>query len=267
MRALANIVVALFLTLPAIAAEAPPTLLDSVRYLVPITASDVPGAHGSLWTSELTVFNPAAASLPLSGRFCPESELSLCVATIEVPQNASTRVFLHPTEGRDGAFLYVPRAAAFAFTKQLRVRDISRDAENFGSEVPIVDVDSAFAATQRLLDVPTDPRYRALLRIYGPEDETFEVRVIVYPPSGDVPIENRVFTMNGKPTSELALNPSYLAVDPITDVVRAAGHARVRLEVTVVTFFPEAVSPILIWSFLSLTNNATNEFTVITPQR
>lgn len=276
MRALVNVAIALLFTLPAIAAPIvrattpnglPSDGSDAIRYLVPITAHEVPGAHGSLWSSELTVLNPFSETLQLRGRFCEENELSLCVATVDAPFDVSTNVSLFPSTGNEGAFLYAPRFASFEFAKQLRVRDVAHDEDNFGSEVPVVDVETDFAFTQRLLDVPTDPRYRALLRIYGPDDAAIRVAVNVYSPAGGEAIEQREFVLNGKATAtEFPFSPSYLAVDPITDVVRASGHARVRVDVLVVAF-PDPPPPSTLWAFISITNNTTNQFTVITPQK
>ena len=245
---------------------APPRVGDSIRYLVPITAFEVPGANGSLWTSELLVYNPYGTTT-LRGRLCHEASLALCAPGLDVEREVTRRVRIYPRIGAEGAFLYVPTGTSSEFVKQLRVRDISRDAENFGSEVPVVSTETDFAYRQRLVDVPTDPRYRTLLRIYAADDRSYPVIVRVFPASGREVIEQREIRLEGAAqASEFALNPAYAELDPITPAVRASGHARVRVEVEALSF-PDPPPATRIWAFLSLTNNVTQQFTVITPQR
>jgi hypothetical protein len=59
-------------------------------------------------------------------------------------------------------------------------------------------------------------------------------------------------------------HPSYIALDPIPPAARAAG-GRVRIELT---NYGANVSPPLanIWAFVSLTNNETNQVTLVTPK-
>ena len=63
------------------------------------------------------------------------------------------------------------------------------------------------------------------------------------------------------------LNPRYGAADPLTPVVRSAGAARVRVEVeseSGTSPADEFLAPI--WATVSLTNNTTQQVTVISPQ-
>ncbi|HEX7153208.1 MAG TPA: IPT/TIG domain-containing protein [Thermoanaerobaculia bacterium] len=247
--------------------HAPPTPNDTVRYLVPITTHEQPGLNGSLWTSELTLFTSGFSRAMLRGRFCDESSLALCTSILDLERDVSTRVRLYSATGGEGAFLYVPRAASGDIVRQLRARDIARDRDNFGSEIPVVDVNRDFGPNQRLLDVPVDPRYRALLRVYAQDDRSDRIVVTVYPPNGTEPIESYELGLAGRgAASDFPLNPGYVAVDPISDAVRASGHQRVRVEVEA-TFLWDPPPSFHIWAFISLTNNETNQFTVITPQR
>ena len=54
--------------------------------------------------------------------------------------------------------------------------------------------------------------------------------------------------------------PAYAQLDPLTPAVRAAGP-RVLVEVT------SPVEDLPLWAFISLTNNATQQVTAITPHR
>lgn len=229
------------------------------RYLVPVIARDVPGAGGSLWWSELTLRN-AGFNAPFTIICpCPDS-----VAVI--PLLSSIRPQLAPRgDGAEGAYIYVPKDVQAGMS--LRVRDVSRNAQSFGDEIPIAS-ERGYRSPLHLVDVPTDPQYRATLRIYdGPE----MVEVGVYTDDGRE-IERYWVELRGvvhAVPEKFPLHPvSYAQVDLLTPAVRAAG-GRVHVAVYSV-MLNTGISPpppIPVWGFISLTNNATQQVTVISPQR
>jgi hypothetical protein len=168
--------------------------------------------------------------------------------------------------GAGGAFLYVPDPLRDAAKFSLRVRDTSINAASLGTEVPVVRYEDAYGDLT-LMDIPTDARYRATLRIYGFTQAPMSVGVTVYPEDGDEPIEQydvHLFGIVNAVYDPFPPGPAYVALDPFTPAVRASGE-RVRIEIT---NFGQIISPPPppIWAFVSLTNNETQQVTVATPK-
>jgi hypothetical protein len=238
---------------------------DTRMVLVPLTQGTFPGADGSRWTTEFRVFNTSLISLRLSGPeqifYSPPIDPGVIIESrqtekIEIP-------------GRDqslnGAFLYIPRPLANAPKFSLRVVDISQNAGNLGYEIPIVR-DDQFLKDLAFIDVPSDPNHRAALRVYSSTAAPMQVGMTVYPEDGDTPIEHRIIDLNGVsslPYDEFPPYPAFAAVDPFTTAVRAYG-GRVRIELNSREIPPLGPSPM--WAFLSLTNNETQQVTIVTPR-
>jgi hypothetical protein len=236
---------------------------DYVRYLIPISVHQLHGALGSIWESELTILNTDRRAMTVIAPWCQTA--AACQPPSYPPQVSVREELEGRSGGGDGSFLYVPRAVREELSMQLRVRDTSRVAEGFGTEVPVVPQEE-FGATQHLIDVPTDDRYRATLRVYGERRSDF-VRVAVFTPTGILPIEERLIPLQPAiMAGEFMRHPAYVQLDPLTPVVRAAGAQQVIVRVE---------SPILfrgnderaIWALLSITNNDTQQVTTVTPRQ
>jgi hypothetical protein len=205
------------------------------QYLLPLRTQDLGGQNGSLWKTELTVFNGSTYQVEVVADDCDARIIHVLRCPTGIPVAPSTSSTVQVTDyraGNEGTFLYVPLPIDDDVEFELRVRDVSRAAEGLGTEIPIVRVDD-FQGTIRLLDVPTDPRYRSMLRIYGQEYLDGTVLMTVYPMSGQTPIETREITLSDRGTpSDPVLNPygpdflrsgPFARLDPITDAVRASG--------------------------------------------
>src|SRR5688500_1509415 len=111
------------------------------RYLIPVVSIDAAGAHGSRWTTELTAHNSRDSELEVRGLFCPPTTGLLFCGNERIPPHESKALQPQPSfDGREGAFIYVPDDlnAPGPFVATLRVRDLSKNAESFGTEIPIV---------------------------------------------------------------------------------------------------------------------------------
>ncbi len=239
---------------------------DYTAVLVPLTSAPLAGAHGSVWESELHVFNSLLFPLRIPG---PETFIltppGIDPAVLISPRSTQRVLLGRRTNGVDGHFLYVPAALGPAAKMSLRVRDTSQNAGSAGTDVPVVSHQAA--PDIQIIDVPIDDKSRATLRIYGFTDAPMRVGVTVFRESGDAPVEQYDVSLHGILTFDpvpFPPYPAYLALDPFTPAVRAAG-GRVRIELT---NYGANVSPPLpnIWAFVSLTNNETNQVTVITPK-
>ena len=230
-----------------LAAVHPARAQNLVTILLPLTpAQNVPGAHNSLWSTELAVENSSDRPITLFHYSC-----IICGAPpppgvdVNIPPHTTLRN--PPVTQNDGigALLFAFPADAAAVRLHLRVRDMSRQAETFGTEVPVV-TDAAFKSTVRLIDVPADPRFRVTLRIYAMRDGV-PVVVTVLPDNGTAPL----LTFN------LTFDRS-VQLDPVAGLI---GNSAVGSAVRIVVDSPTNEP---IWAFASVTNNDTQDVTTIT---
>lgn len=246
--------------------DANPNPEDYTAAIVPLTAGRLNGAHGSIWEAQLNVYNAFPFDLRMPGPEETIVELPIDFA-IKIPARKAKRVELFRREtGVDGHFLYIPTPMLGAPKFSLRVRDISENATSLGAEVPVITRNDAFNNII-IPDVPVDPNYRPTLRIYGFTPAPMFVTVTVYPENGDTPYSETDVELHGILTTQYVPfppHPAYAAFDPIPPAARAAG-GRVRVEIT---NHGDVVSPPLppIWAFVSLTNNETNQVTIVTPK-
>jgi hypothetical protein len=211
---------------------------------------DGPGAFGSQWTTDLFIRNESTIPV-LSYRplyfvgcnfifgFCPQP----------IPAAATTQVRPVPSLPTNGLIYRPLRQQSNTTWFSARVRDSSREADDFGSELPIVRERSLRRGRLVLPDTVVDPRYRTTLRLYS-IDELSEFRVDVR--------SNEAFTGTALlvPTKGPGDEPWIASVDLGT----IAGTGRYTVEVTA------GPGNARIWAVASVTNNVTQHVTLVTPQ-
>ena len=152
----------------------------------------------------------------------------------------------------------LPRQAMANVDLGLNVRDTSRNAQDLGTEIPVVHEAQLYARPFSIPNVPNDPRYRTTLRLYNLDSAP--------------PFILRVF-LSG------ATQPVAVTTIPLTATagLRDGGYAEVT---TLLPPLPEFVSgPLRLeidpqihsgirsaWGFVTVTNNETQHVTVISPQ-
>lgn len=213
-------------TLPSAYAFEEPA--GEVRLLVPVAISAA-GALGTSWQTDLVVHNENAARLTIAG------------TTIQ--PFASAAIALTPSSGSAGAFVSVPRQLADNVSVNARVHDTTRDGDGWGVEIPAVP-ETQFRRSIVLLSVPTDARYRTLLRVYGYDALSTSVTATVR--------DDATGELLG--TRSLQLQSGYVQT-PIDSF--AGVHPKLRVQVT--------ADASLIWAFVAITNNTTQQVTTITP--
>jgi hypothetical protein len=217
------------------------------RILFPVLF-DADGAFGSKWRSEATVSNPRPWYVWNYTTFGPEPCIEGdCGRTIP-PKDFVKHGGGYPR----GKLLWVPRPEAPDLALALRVRDVSRQAEGFGTQVPVVrEKDMVHGSLIQLLDVPLDPRYRVKVRIYmiDPVLAPFLGGAVTIP-RGDTRLD-LPFTL----TRQDARNEPYYAE---VDLPQGAVGERVRVEIRLPL---DAIG----WAFASVTNNETQQVTIVAP--
>jgi len=212
-----------------------PLLSDNIRFLAPIVIN-APGAAGSNWVSELHITNASVENLTVgSSVIAPQT-----AATIALAQNVGA-----------GAFFSVPKRIADRVTATLRVHDTTRDAESFGTDIPVVP-ETQFRPSVLIPNVPSDARFRTLLRIYAAQPFFLNAEIAIRDDATGELLASQQLVMTSY---------AQVAIDSI------AGHARLRVEVTDMVLGASAAPAIPIWAFVAVTNNTTQQVTTILPSQ
>lgn len=215
------------------------------RLLLPVYVQ-TRGAFGSLFVSELTAFNDTDQTQLVRGLVIP------CITSPCPPDTSGISIPPHHTftgffpTGEPGHLVTIADGARVEFN--LRVRDLSRREDSAGTEVPVVR-ESDFLSRVNLLNVPAEANFRRLLRLYS-----------------GVPIDARITIRSQGDDSVLSTATVHLAGGGL----ETPAYAEFR-------DFPASISPLRIeiepidpagklWAFVSVTNNSTQEITLVTPQ-
>ena len=218
------------------------------RILYPVLFS-TNGAAGSRWVSEGTLSNPREWFVENGNTVGP---LGPCITYPCGERIEPGEITQFGNGFPRGAMLYVPRPEAPMLSFGLRIRDVSRQAEGLGTQVPVVrERDFTHGGGITLLDVPLDPRYRVKLRIYAIEP--------VLGITGQMTLRNiatgavtvRHFELQ-EPLDRR--QPHYAEIDLPT----GAANERVNVFLTL----PMDSTA---WAFATVTNNDTQQVTIVTP--
>lgn len=227
----------------------------ALRVLLPVAIENVPGARGSLWTSELWIHNGTPDTV-MVGPTRLASEYRIPAGQTDEPP-----IFLRSDGSHPGLFLFVESEDHMDVTFNLRIQDLSRQAETWGTEIPVVRDTEFHGGKLVLLNVPLDERFRQTLRIYESdlmEDSAVLVSVYRMGFAGDDLLldERRVDLRLAIPDR----SPAYAQIDSFSGFSGLAGTERVRVEIMPMT------EDMRLWAFVSVTNNETQHVTTITPQ-
>jgi len=248
------VVLALAVSLPVLAA-------DFERVLVPVFVNFIqPGAFGSQWVTQLSMHNAGARPVLIDPIHCTLL-ISPCPPFALWP-NDVWRFGYEPVAsapvavGNEGpTFLYVPAEDAPNVHFGLVVKDISRLDQTYGTEIPVVPASEFRTTKLSLLNIPVQPPFRSTLRLYNGERTATTVRVRVFPfPPGSTIVERDVTL----PAIDYPTRPGYAEIGDLFDDAQRMGFDVAHVEIL--------PSSIPIWGFVSVTNNATQQVTVVTPQ-
>lgn len=233
------------------------------RILLPIRPLYVPGALGSAWLTEVGLANLGDTALTVYGLQPCTTEG--CPSSVQLAAHSTGWAGLIGGQcSSQGMLLAVdaPRASDLALTE--RTHDTSRDAKAWGVMVPVIRDDQMPPLRFSLVDVPMDARFRVMLRIYDIDPATPpSVRVRAYAenyPDGGGHADTLLteftptFASNGQPFC-VASAEILVSNDPLIN-----SASRVRFELESLDGRRDY------WAFASVTNNETQEVSVIAPQ-
>jgi hypothetical protein len=231
------------------APDEPPSSAFYERVLFPVFFSG-PGALGSNWqtTAMLSNGNDFAWTAAQPSIFP------------SVPPHATATATGTSTSA--GVLEFAPRQAIGNASFALNVRDLSRQSQDLGTEIPVVRESELRDRAFSLLNVPADPRYRVTLRVYdvdGPRQ--VPVRIWQTRPDGDRLLAESITLFL---TAQPSLHGGGFAI--VNDLIGAypqlAGNGPLRIEL--LPFQPPDAKTV--WAFASITNNDTQHVTIVTPQ-
>ena len=238
-----------------------------------VTRSAVVGAHGSLWQLELRMVNRTKLALvPGIDIFPLEPRCAGCDAPIPFDRMIEPRIAM-PLIDNDRPpvqLVWIDKDLANHLSFSLRVRDLSRQAESWGTEIPIVH-DRDFAHDIRLLDVPLQPRFRQLLRLYTPSYVGCCRTTVRFFAADGTPLAERPVDLI-RPNGSLGglVPPPYLRDGsrnfPLQPAYAELDLATIPELAAQTSIWIEAGASFRIWGFVSVTNDATQQVTTITPQ-
>jgi hypothetical protein len=220
--------------------------------LIPLLTPDVHGVNGSLFRTSLTLAS-AFGETELFG-----IQLECFLAPCRVPGEQRRLVVqagapVDPraviNDGTPGRFIYVARATN-TLAAHVRVRDVTRETHNIGTEVPLVR-ESEFRGLITLVNDPSvaSTQYRSTLRIYSP-----------IPTSVSVVIDfNTPITVDLRGGTTI-FEPAYAAFSSFPT------QPWTTIRISAITPPITTPLPVPVWAFVSLTNNDTQMITTVTPQ-
>lgn len=232
-------------------------------YFLPVYArTRIPGAFGSEWVARLTIHNAGETFVRFGP--CNVPSASPCPPVVFGIQPGETlvdpRVGLTDA-GLRGRFVYLDSEHARDVDMKLRLADVSRQTLDSGTEIPVPRAGDFRGTTIRLLNVPIGGAARTTLRIFELLDRGDAARVSV-----------AIYTIDGVPLSHFtqAFNPSGYAhqdgfayapsfIESALEPLIGTELRHVRIDITPVS------DNTRIWAYASITNNATQHVTLVTP--
>jgi hypothetical protein len=235
------------------------------KLLLPIVQNTpIAGAHGSLWTTETWILNASDRPIliPVRGAL-PECPFVPCSVESLPPHQTkllgATDLVTHDVQG---GFLLIDEDQLSRVTVNLRVRDLSRQHETWGTGIPVIPETEAARDPIDLLGLPVESAFRSLIRIYDfdPSDDHFVIARIYRPWSSDTDSDEWIaeVLLPLRPPARPGLNPGYAELR-LAAVEGLPSSDTVRVEIL------PGTEDLRFWAFASVTHNETQHVTVVTP--
>lgn len=243
---------------------APSVRAETEKVLIPVVASQVPGAYGSIWQSDVWVQNLGDQTRTLDANQiclaqCPPNEIG--------PLRSQGVPLIGQPGSNPGVLIYVDKPAA-DLSFYLTVRDESRAHQTWGTEFRAIRESEALTGRSVLLNLPTDPKFRVRVRIYdfdGRPDARLLVRVFSAFKGLEIGVLGTAEILLTPPTSSINTDAKYKpGFGQISDVLLdfPAARSAGRLGVEIVPLTPG----LRYWAFATVTHEETQFVTIINPR-
>jgi hypothetical protein len=220
-------------------ASADPAVFEPI--LFPLSFQG-PGAFGSQWTTESFIYANGSTAFFRDPLPCAGCSTAFSIGSKQ----------LNTTANPWGHVLYAMRGTTGSLDFASRIHDTSRQAQTAGTEVPVVR-ERDFRGQLRFMNLPVDARYRATLRLWSLGDFPQFVVVVDSTPAQQVPL-----SLTRIPGTSMWFG----SIDVTSLLTKGSGTPT---NVTVYTFGSPLPAP-QIWGMLSITNNDTQQVTIVSTQ-
>lgn len=200
-----------------------------------------PGALGSQWMTESFIYANGSSAFFRDPLPCTGCSNSLSIGMKQLINNGNPW----------GHVLYALRGTTGSLALASRIRDTSRQSQTAGTEVPVVR-ESDFRGQLRFMNIPVDAHYRVMLRLWSLGDFPQFISIV-----DSIPGEQQPLTVSKIPGTSLWFG----ALD-VTSLLKQAGNNPTNLAVTAA---PNLLPSPPIWGMLSITNNDTQQVTIVSP--
>ncbi len=237
------------------------------RILLPVAAPPVNGANGAHWVTDLRMRIDSETEIEVEPRICaPVPECIHDEIPLGTPFDPVEYQLVFPMHELPAVFVYVRKDDAAKIHLNARVRDMARQAETWGTEIPAVRESELRTGSFTLMPLPHDPKFRQTLRVYDADARpNAQVAIRVFADDESAPraiiVKNFATHPSWATTALLPARPGYIQLDPQAEAGNALLGAK-ELWIEVMPLTPGLRT----WGFVSVTNNATGHVTTITPQ-
>lgn len=212
-----------------------PSIFEPVLFPIAFAGA---GAYGSSWVTDNTISAPSTQ------------------AATFFELNPVTKLFRLDTTDPAGVLVHAGRGTIDSAALSSRIRDLSRQAESAGTQIPVVRESDWRLGTVRLTDIPSDPRFRTMLRIWSDHSRPYSVLV-------EASVKGRAQFASVEVGLTPAANGLLYAQMDLGELVARIPSADPRdVTVNALAYDPD----LRLWALVSVTNNDTQQVTAIGPQ-
>jgi hypothetical protein len=245
----------------------PANASDYVRYLLPITVKDAPGAYGSVWTTSLYGVHEEDGFIVRGldhGLDCP----GICGIPMLVPKDTLYRpAFFATAPGEPpGSILYVEASASASVHLGSVIREQTYHAGETGFDIPIVPENRFSAEGQQFVGLTLDPAARTRLRIYSLDLEVANPLVLVQVWTQDRIVAEATFALGVHQRTTKLFNEEFLvrplaAEMSVDELLRGSLPLFEPLRVRVIPL----TTGLRVWSFVSSAYNTDQHVAIFLP--
>jgi len=225
--------------------------------VVPINPGTIGGANGTQWVTSLWVSNASDKDTIIDCDDPGNCPALRAHSTLQLPA-APYRNLTH-----DGFLLriatgfLVDAVPADAISVELRATDSVTAPHSAGTEIPLARPSDFKKTALTLPDVPVNDHARAQLRLYGTMNGDATVRI--FDAGSGVELSEMTVSLTGGTSVGGPLGGGFPAPPSFASVALPGSGNRVRVEVV------PASAGLAIWGFASVTDNVSEQFTIIAP--
>lgn len=252
---------AMFFALVTTAATIPVRAVDYERILLPILIKPFAGAFETSWRVDAQMLIDSNEALEMF----PLVDCVLCVERMPRGSAFQPPLFFQQPNHPPGSMLYVERSVADDVRISVRLRETTRGTAA-GLEMPVVREREFFTDTIHILDVPIRSGSRVTLRIYDVDARAGSAaRIRFLSPTQTVPAATFdapfVRSPAHNPNFSLNVTPAYIQVSGVEEnFPQLNALDRIRIEIDPLT------TGLTFWAFISITDDLTQQVSLITPQ-